>query len=88
MSRPKPWTWRRGLGRMPGTEHWALVDSRGRTRADVWSNGVWHTWDERGVGGENAECSDIDFAKDCALAAIVRQGWAVLVAAPAPQEEE
>lgn len=28
----------------------------GRSRATVWPNGVWHTWDGDGVGGENSQC--------------------------------
>ena len=29
--------------------------------ATVWPNGVWHTWDENGVGGENSICEYKEF---------------------------
>jgi hypothetical protein len=69
----KPWKWQ---PRGPGT--WALVDPRGRKRADVWANGVWHTWDTDGVGGENGSCDGRDKIRDAmdqVMAAVVRQGW-------------
>lgn len=67
------WTWE---PHGPGT--WKLRDGRRRNRADVWANGVWHTWDEKGIGGENGECEGrekVRDARDQAMAAIVRQGW-------------
>lgn len=58
-----------------------LLDGRGRTRSTIWENVyvrtfVWHTWDEHGTGGENAESEYLQDAKDACVAAIVRQGWA------------
>jgi protein gp37 len=50
--------------------------------ATVWPNGVWHTWDERGIGGENSQEPTVELAKSAALAAMRRQhvapykGWA------------
>jgi len=57
-----------------------LVDGRGRDRATIWQNAearfTWHTWDDRGTGGENSEAASLDDAKRHCVAAIVRQGWA------------
>jgi hypothetical protein len=74
VSKANSWKWERepdGVGRI-------LRDGQGRNRANVWSNGTWHTWDEAGTGGENGVCEGryrvID-AMDQAMAAVVRQGW-------------
>ena len=79
----KPWQWVKR-----SDTHWQLVDGRFKTRADVWINRnelVWHTYDARGVGGENSAvetsrarpmASVLNQARDEAVAAIVRQGWA------------
>jgi hypothetical protein len=79
----RPWRW---IGTsLPSTFYphkgtWTLIDGKGRDRANVWQNDVarftWHTWDERGIGGENAEATSLDDAKRHCVAAIVRQGWA------------
>ncbi len=56
-----------------------LRDGRGRVRAQIWQNTAmrftWHTYDQHGVGGENAECTRLQDAMDQVVAAIVRQGW-------------
>jgi len=56
-----------------------LLDGRGRVRAQIWQNTAsrftWHTFDQHGVGGENAECTTLQDAMDQVVAAIVRQGW-------------
>lgn len=50
--------------------------------ATVYPNGVWHTWDARGTGGENASEPTVEKAKQAALEALQRQhinpvkGWA------------
>ena len=48
--------------------------------ATIWQNDesrfTWHTWDDRGTGGENSEATSLDDAKRHCMAAIVRQGWA------------
>lgn len=54
---------------------WALRMPCGHDGASVWMNGVWHTWDRNGVGGENAEAPTTAQAKNEALAAVLRQGW-------------
>lgn len=72
----KPWKWvptedSHGKG-------WILRDGRGRNRANVWGNGVWHTWDTDGVGGENGGCEGrhaVQDAMDQTMAAVARQGW-------------
>lgn len=81
-----PWRWKTrveacSLGR--DRRVWTLVDGRGRDRATIWEKGggldgdfVWHTWNERGTGGENASAPTLRQAKDECVAAIVRQGWA------------
>ena len=73
MAKPKAWRW---TPAGPGT--WVLRDGRGRNRANVWANGVWHSWDTDGIGGENGVCDGpnrINDARDQAMAAVVRQGW-------------
>jgi hypothetical protein len=78
----KPWRWSRSLSEttLRGGEIWRLRDGRGRARATIWQNSArlftWHTWDDRGTGGENSEASSLDDAKRHCVAAIVRQGWA------------
>lgn len=71
-----PWRW---TGSANGDKY-MLIDGRGRERATVWRNDdtrfTWHTWDDRGTGGENSECSSLRDAKDQCVAALVRQGWA------------
>jgi len=50
--------------------------------ATVWSNGVWHTWDANGTGGENSQEPTVAGAQAEALKALARQhvspikGWA------------
>lgn len=76
------WRWRDRTG---GTAVSAgrgrvLLDGRGRVRAQIWQNTetrfTWHTYDQDGVGGENAaECTTLQDAMDQVVAAIVRQGW-------------
>jgi hypothetical protein len=79
----KPWRWidRSISPRLTARDgKWELVDGRGRDRATIWQNDeaqfTWHTWDDRGTGGENSECLSLRDAKDQCVAAIVRQGWA------------
>lgn len=45
------------------------------SRATVFPNGVWHTWDHDGVGGENASSATVDAAKDEAFASAKAQGF-------------
>jgi len=47
----------------------------GRTKATVWNNGVWHTWDDNGFGGENSEEKSVENAKISAFNALIRQQW-------------
>ena len=80
----KPWRWIDRSDRLAPSKYrggkWELVDGRGRDRATVWQNDehrfTWHTWDEHGTGGENAEATSLDDANRNCVAAIVRQGWA------------
>lgn len=82
----KPWAWttRVEMRSMHVDRRvWELFDGRGRERATIWENAggidgdfVWHTWDDRGTGGENASAPTLRQAKDECVAAIVRQGWA------------
>jgi hypothetical protein len=50
----------------------------GRNRATIWQNSdvrfTWHTWNDRGTGGENSEAASLDDTKRHCVAAIVRQG--------------
>lgn len=73
MTMPKPWRWTSDYN-----GGWILRDSLGRARANVWANGVWHSWNADGAGGENGSCEGphgVQNAMDQAMAAIVRQGW-------------
>lgn len=84
----KPWKWVRSKAGILGTQYeWVLYDGRGRNRANVWPNGVWHSWDTDGVGGENGAVIRMNGtvpvpdqfvlqdAMDQAMAAVARQGW-------------
>lgn len=76
MSARKEWRWKKLVG---VAESWRLLDHRGRNRCSVWPNGIWHTWDEHGTGGENStEPSELQ-AREAGTLAVVRQGWALLV---------
>jgi hypothetical protein len=76
----KPWKWVETPSNGYGRREVALFDGHGRERCTIWEQRhggwVWHTWDERGTGGENSEHANLNRAKDEAVAAIVRQGWA------------
>lgn len=78
----RPWQWREraAMKTSSGLPITDLLDGHGRDRATIWQNDrdrfTWHTWDTDGVGGENASATSLNDAKDQAVAAIVRQGWA------------
>ena len=46
-----------------------------RVAAVVYPNGVWHTFDQRGVGGENDLEETVDRAKVEAAASAIDQGF-------------
>jgi hypothetical protein len=75
MAAAREWRWKKLSG---VDESWRLLDERGRNRCSVWENGTWHSWDERGVGGENAVARNVNEAKEQATMAVIRQGWARL----------
>lgn len=50
--------------------------------ASIYANGTWHTWDERGVGGENGCAANVFIAAREAADALVRQGYAPAPAVP------
>jgi hypothetical protein len=58
------------------------IGTRGTNLATVWKNGIWHTWDANGTGGENSSAPTVEAAKREALEALARQhvspikGWA------------
>ena len=57
-------------------QEWQLRLTRfGRTRATVFTNGVWHTWNENGVGGENWKEDTVEQAKRQAYYSLVGQEW-------------
>lgn len=77
----KPWRWiLTAEPSMFSRGTWELRDGSNRARATIWRNNqtlfTWHTWNDRGTGGENSECATLNDAKDQCVAAIVRQGWA------------
>lgn len=51
------------------------IDGHPRVVANVWSNGIWHTWDHRGAGGENSSEKTVRRAKIEAAAAVIDQGF-------------
>jgi hypothetical protein len=62
-----------------------LIDldrTHGHSFATVWPNGIWHTWDANGVGGENSQEETVESAQSAAIDALARQhiepvkGWA------------
>lgn len=80
--RPKTWRWVKHASEVTsrGGGIWHLIDGRDRERATIWQNSetlyTWHTWDEGGTGGENAEAATLDDAKLFCVGCVVRQGWA------------
>jgi len=80
-----PWRveWRDNV-RSQGSLEAVAVDCMGKKTelATVWKNGVWHTWDRRGTGGENASEPTVELAKAAVLESLQRQhvtpikGWA------------
>ena len=57
-------------------QEWQLRFTRwGRCRATVYPNGVWFTWDDQGIGGENARDKPLWKARLEAGRALERQGW-------------
>jgi len=78
----KAWRWSKSLWETTtnGGAIWRLRDGCGRERATIWQNSedryTWHTWDDNGTGGENAEAASLDDAMRHCVAAIVCQGWA------------
>ena len=45
------------------------------SRATVFPNGVWHTWDHNGTGGENSSCETVEEAKREAAFSADTQGF-------------
>ena len=55
-------------------DRWEL-HMRNRSVATVWMNGVWHTWDRDGNGGENSAEDTVAKAKVEAAASAIAQGF-------------
>lgn len=64
----KPSEWRLIVGRLMGRRKQRCV-------ASVWDNGTWHTWDQRGIGGENSVEDSVERAKIEAAASAISQGF-------------
>lgn len=54
---------------------WELTVRGRRVVATVWDNGVWHTWDRDGIGGENSKEETVERAKIEAAASAINQGF-------------
>lgn len=54
---------------------WNLLRLNGKSAATVWPNGVWHTWDEDGVGGENSSAGNVFIALRAAEDSAIEQGF-------------
>lgn len=52
-----------------------MQDGDMRLVATVWTNGVWHTWDRDGIGGENDSEETVERAKIEAAASAIAQGF-------------
>jgi hypothetical protein len=53
----------------------SLRSKKWRRAATVWANGVWHTWDRKGSGGENWREDTVKQAKIEAAASAIAQGF-------------
>lgn len=53
---------------------WWLMAGK-RVVATVYKNGVWHTWDRQGTGGENSQEDTVARAKIEAAASVIEQGF-------------
>lgn len=60
--------WRLIVGKLMGRRKQRCV-------ATVWANGTWHTWDHRGVGGENSKEETAERAKIEAAASAIAQSF-------------
>lgn len=60
--------------RQPGTK-WNLTRPCGSVAAVVYDNGVWHTFDASGVGGENSNETTVNEAMRQAMASAITQGF-------------
>ena len=65
------WDIKRSLDRL----EWNLLRQDGTSAATVYDNGVWHTWDENGVGGENGAEASVELAKAEAVLSALNQGF-------------
>jgi hypothetical protein len=54
---------------------WELIREDGTNAATVYDNGLWHTWDRSGGGGENWHEKNVDIAKAEAMLSVVNQGF-------------
>lgn len=70
-----PWTG----GASRGHGQWNLLSPKGRTVAQIWQNSpdhfTWHTWDVRGIGGENASDPTLEQAQSEVVKALRRQAF-------------
>ncbi len=58
-----------------GVHSWELSRSDGTVAATVWENGVWHTWDHEGCGGENSSEETVSDAKVEAMLSAFNRGF-------------
>jgi hypothetical protein len=56
-----------------GGFQWDLLRTDGTSAATVWENGVWHTWDQDGIGGENSSQDTVSNAQMEALLSAINQ---------------
>ena len=55
------WTWKSEP--TVGGDRYNLVATQGSIAATVYSNGIWHTWDPQGNGGQNDKGRNVEDAK-------------------------
>ena len=76
---PSGFDWKTYDYRRPGRKRYELRSAAGKHAADIWENEdcrfTWHTYDERGAGGENSVETSLRDARMACESALLRAGW-------------
>lgn len=65
--------WQSGQWAETTDGEWHMLMDSAKTAATVYPNGTWHTFDVRGIGGENGVEKTVEDAKRETIAALNRQ---------------
>lgn len=90
---PSGFTWQE-LPYQGDRMRWELWSPNGRLAAGVWHNFLahigeyftWHTWDERGIGGQNSTEPTLREAQTACESALFQQGWHVTAKRKRPRK--